>query len=444
MKKFDLPEQKEIINYLNGINYVGFIKQNGNVTVECFDQKTTFDILNCVCKCIIDNIKRKGIKWEFTYIDFFKDDYSKKIFEERKKAYGAAYEINNKTKKEFDKVFTNSFKTLCYTNILKVRKSCRRNYYSINNYKIVKLCADSIDACITFICINAYKFLFSTNSDNLISSWNNLIDSLANNTFIRNKVKKFKEEFISYMETVRPHRNKNLKGNGTGDITQIFQKLINPLFYIYDLPKYNSNNIQRYNKVLQTTNDMMYFRLHKRDFKRIFGLTRKENKTLQNRREPNIWSSEDQAKTVVKQCNQKYWNLQNDNYKSELEPKYVNVNAATIAIHHIKPKNEFDVNHNPHLIENLILLDKNEHGNAHLNGNTKLINFKNLQNILYSQFHKIINYAERNINEYDLYKFYELLCYMFGLTINKIYSSSKEMLIGYINNIIELCPNVIK
>jgi hypothetical protein len=57
--------------------------------------------------------------------------------------------------------------------------------------------------------------------------------------------------------------------NRNKDAGQISKKIINPLFYLYELPKYHPIKVPR--TLEQSIFDLSYFRIHVRDKNKKFG-----------------------------------------------------------------------------------------------------------------------------------------------------------------------------
>jgi hypothetical protein len=66
--------------------------------------------------------------------------------------------------------------------------------------------------------------------------------------------------------------------NHKKDLGQIFQKFINPLFYLFQLKKYHPIHCPK--DLPQSLHDLSYFRQHIRDSRKTFGMTRAEHKSI--------------------------------------------------------------------------------------------------------------------------------------------------------------------
>lgn len=416
MRSFELEEQKQIKDYLDSIDYCGFNRHNKqfDTTAQAVDQKVTYDVLNTTCRCLVHWINNDLSKI-FSHSDFLHDDFSKRLYSSKKEEYGAAI-LSEKTKKEYDKLFWNIFETLAYVKVLdKVNQRPRQ--FKIRNFEIIKLLAISPDACLCFVSIHAYKLIKSMNLEN---EWQNYVDDHSRINLIN-----FRSSFDAWIKQNTGHED---------DIGQIYQKVINPLFYLFVLPKYQSNKFLRSLGMTQSVADLTYFRIHRRDMRRQRGKTRKEMKEMVQ--EVNLNPNLDKQKDKVKKWNQQYYGKSGGTYVSEFSG---NVVYNGIHIHHIKMQTEFDKNAPVYsnIVENLIIMTPTEHdSDAHLRGNTRIINPANLNLILWKQYSKINSFNERHIGEYQLDPFYKLACYIKNVDPEEY--SSEEILRGYIEQIISM------
>ena len=414
MKSFELPEQKEIKNYLSNIDFCHFYKTNNNYTCWIIDQKVTYDVLNVVCKCIMNMNNKNEIK-SFKHTMFMDDKYSKDIFQTRTCKNGKAI-LSNKTLKEYDKLFWNNFKFLAYIGVLNM---VGKNEYEIKNKPIVKLLANSPEACLACICISINKLIYSI--PYLSKSWDNYI---KNNT--KNNLEIFKENFKKWMLETTNHKR---------DIYQIYQKIVNPLFYLYELRKYHP--IKCPHSLPQSAYDLSYMRIHVRDNNKPFGLTRKEHKENNSIKISDVQINEKKQKDDIKKYNQQFYNISpigTNEYCSEFdESRCIN----GVEVHHIWPKNNFNnkTQISPHIHENLILLNQKQHtGFAHLNGNRQKINISNLNLILLKQLDKINKFTQKNIGDYSKQRFYELVCLIKNIEPKQ--PKNDDMLSAYIEDVI--------
>ena len=398
MRKFNLKVEQEIASYIETIDFSsGYYKKNNNFECWIIDQKVTWDILNITCKCII-NIVDVEHKTIFKYQDFFKDEYSKSMYCNRSYSNGKAVLSSNpdktNTTKEYDKLFWNNFEFLSYLDVL---TKIERKKYKIKNRNIIEKLADSEEACVAIICLSMDKLLYSAHLNN---TWKKYIDN-------KNKMnlRDFRNNFSNWMKKTTRHEK---------DINQIWCKFVNPLFFFYELKKFNPRKNEK--NLQQSWKDLAYLRIHPRDKNKPHGLTRKEyqdgkeeNNILIRIKKINLSS----IKKSIKQWNQQYYKISDKNlYCSEYDNKTI---SSTIHIHHIWPLNEFNEKSPipPNICENLIILTPSEHnGIAHEHGNTKVINKNNLNLILHKKYNTIINFLNKKIGQYSKIRFYKLLCYI--------------------------------
>lgn len=425
LKEFVLPEQKEIIDYLETIEFTGYYKKN----ISSIDQKCTFDILHVNAKCILNFITTKNLKF-FSINDFLKDDYTHNLYKEKTSNNGKAV-IKEGTKKEYDKVIGNTLEMLSYSEVLDKKYEGNKRIFIVKKIEIIEKLAKSDMACVAFICHFIWKLI--KNDENIIEILNQLVLDPYNN----NLKKQFKNLTIKWLKD-NSNRNK--------DSSQISQKINNPLFYLFKLKKYNSK--KEYKSIEQGLKDLSYFRIHKRDKNKKNGLTRKEWKKEENNNQFNKKISDtilNENKKRILISNLKYFKIMKkesiENFHfSELSQQKI---EHGFHIHHIWPRSfwnpdiEMINDIHRHMCENLILLNQIEHlGIAHPKNKTNEINEKELSSILLSQYSKIRTLIENNDFTYDIKKFYKLCCLInktIPLNLNNI---SNEMLFRYIEDII--------
>ena len=103
-----------------------------------------------------------------------------------------------------------------------------RKKYKIKNRDIIEKLADSQDACVAIICLSMNKLLYSVHLNN---SWKKYIDD-------KNKMnlRDFRNNFFNWMKKTTCHEK---------DISQIWCKFINPLFFLYELEKFNPKKMKK-------------------------------------------------------------------------------------------------------------------------------------------------------------------------------------------------------
>lgn len=419
-RRFRMPEQKKIIEYLNSINFIGYYK-NG---ISAIDQKCTFDILHLNSKCILNLLKNN--KNEFGIKDFLENSYVYEIYKNKTLSNGKAV-IRNGTYNEYDKVIGNILQTLSYAEVLEKCYSKRSNKYTCKNREILELLATSEDACVAFIC--HFVWLLIKDDFRIMNS----IEKLKEDKYNENLKKEFKNSTIKWI-TNNSKRNK--------DSSQISQKINNPLFYIYKFGKYSGNKNTKW--IEQGIKDLAYFRIHRRDKNKLHGLTRNENYKFNFSKEINKdnWNK---IKNQVLKENKKYYSIINNNNQEKNFSEWNYELCEALDVHHIRPRSFWDPKKENNwlhqdIFENLIVLTKNEHyGKAHLKNNTKQINEKELPLILLSQYKKIRILNELNMNSlYNIKKFYSLCCLILNIPENNEFKklTEKDTIYRYIEDLL--------
>ena len=405
-RKFNLPEEIEIIEYLDSQTFNGYYGKNDSQSI---DQKCTFDILNLNSKCLV-NFYEQGKK-EVCINDFILSEYSKFIYQNKTSHNGKAI-LRNETYKEYDKIFGNTLEMLAYANIIEKIKKKKVRYFKITNINLIKKLANSEDACIAFIC--HYVWLLVKNDLQIVD----LLFKMANDPYNKNLKNKFKLSTINWIKN---------NSNRDKDSSQISQKINNPLFYLFELKKYHSN---KKTKIFnQGLNDLSYFRIHVRDKNKKSGLTRKENKNLIiNENECNE-ESYSKIKKVILEANIFYCEELGISLKNVSEYSKKNECNDSLHVHHIWPQSFWDPEKkdqwiHKNMYENLIVLSPNEHyGIAH-EKNTKYLNQENLNDILICQYEKIRLLQNKSI--YSINKFYSLICLIKKVPENKALRENKN------------------
>ena len=414
VREFNMPEQIKAINYLNSINITGYYKEVDGGFCCAIDQKNTYDLLNVICKCVL-NLSNQKI--DFKIKDFFDDEYSKNILRDKTYDNGKAI-LRNETLKEYDKIFGNTLETLAYTEILTKKYNGKTRVFSIKNKEILVLLSNSEHACLAFL--SHFIFLLTKNDTNIFEK----IEKITKNPFNENYKKDFKNTTVNWLKN---------NSNRNADSTQICKKIDNYLFYLFDLYKYNSNKKTKYLK--QSLKDLSYFRVHVRDKNKKHRLTRKENYNFVSKGKNNF--KYDNIKQEIVEFNKKMNN--SSIVHSELkiyEPYELN----SYHVHHIFPRSYWDKNDinefiEPDMPENLMIMNQTEHYDyAHNFGDTKAINENNLLDILQKQYEKINRAISYDDNIYNLKRFYYLLCKIFNLKTNE--SLENDFLIKNIEEIL--------
>lgn len=416
----NFPNFEKIIKYLNSIEYCGYEKKLPNgLKCSAIDQKCTYDILHTDCECVDEFIKKRNKEY-FTAKDLQFFDYSVDVY--KRKTYGNGKAVSDlKTEKEYDKLFWNIFETLSYTNVMLKEKNGRHNTYKVINKEIFDLLKQNKYTCLVFICHFVYKLVENTDIPSMIIKMKNYP---AN----KNLRKEFDTKVVDWIRNT---------GKRNKDASQISKKIINPLYYLYELTRYNGSKLTNQYSIKQSVNELSYFRIHKRDKNKIPGYTRKENENIIKELKKDKLQEKKQ-KNLIKKWNKEYYKIDEKSEIYKSEKSGIETNCPNV--HHIWPLSYFDNSAlkkiDPNIQENLILLTSEEHfGFAHKNGTTSLINIKNLKEILWIQKNKIDEYESNGIGNYQKKRFYELLCIIFNVESIDV-TNNLDVLDDYINEII--------
>lgn len=416
-RRFLLPEQKEIEEYLNSIDYSNGFYSNSENKSSAIDQKCTFDIIYVNSKCIMNLIKQG--KNSFSVNSFMNDEYSEILYSEKTSKNGKAV-LSNKTKREYDKVFGNTLELFSYIKLLSKEKDGIKNKYYVENEKIIKKLSESEEACVSLISIHVFNLIKS--NEKIIG----FLEQMYNHDDYSCK-QKFKFEIIKWIKD---------NSNRDKDSSQISCKLINPLFYIYNLKKYSSSTKVQQD---QTLYDLSYFRVHKRDKNKANGLTRLEE--LRKRAESSSINKNELNFANVKK-NITEWNKIYYNSVSTVTSEYSEeILENGHHCHHIWPIQFFSAQDNiifsPNIPENIIILSQTEHlGIAHEKNKTNDINWNKIDFILEKQYQKIKNFNKNNVGNYKLSNFYILCCYIKNFSIENYDNISDEKLNFYIEELL--------
>lgn len=418
-----LPNSNKIIEFVNSIEFTNYYKIYNNIKISSIDQKCTFDTLHFISKCLV-NFKNKN-QMIITINDFFNDEYTKKLLKDKTSSNGKALVDKNKTQKEYDKLFGNILETLAYANILEKQIFKHKKIFKIKNSEILTLLSNDEMLCVIFI--SYFVFNLIKKDENIVNS----LEKLIKNKFNNNLKYDLKNNIINWI-------NKYSNRSSYNEQKNISLKIINPLYYLFELPKFKSNKHNKF--ITQSLYDLSYFRVHVRDkLKPKDKLwTRKEYNN--NKLEDYYFQNEsNKNKNLAKNNNIKYNQLTKDikNFISEYDFPNSNEILESCHVHHIYPLNFWDYNFIdkewcfPNMIENLIILSQTQHYNiAHKKNNTKTINEKFLNIILISQFNKINEYIKNNIGDYSYYRFYRLCCLIYDLSpINFVDKTNKNEII---------------
>lgn len=330
-----------IENYLNDIDFD--IRKTNNA--RFIDQKVTPDVLSIISDCILEFVWEDSEK-EFTTTDIWNSNYTKtNILDIFRKP-----DIDNpNASNEYDKFFGQPLKMLWYSQILCEEKRWRRNYYKINNYKILEYISIKERNSLKFI----QKYLYKVLKDSwILNLFNDFFDQQDKDSFYN-----LKQWFVDFMISNTPI-------NEVLEPKRIFTKIINPLAFWF---RKHWTIRWYFSKYPISYDDLMYNRTNWRD---IWN-----KKTTETREEYELRSKEEVLRRrwrytdySINRAKRIIYKLYHPN--SEMNDELSNCEATQV--HHIFMKSEF-----PKLadyVENLILLTGSQHSvKAHPSNNTRII-----------------------------------------------------------------------
>ncbi len=307
------------------------------------DQKVTPDVLCIIADCVIEFISDDNNKI-FTANDIWNFEYTNKnvmdIF--RKPSVD-----NINAENEYDKFFSQPLRMLAYSWILKLEKKSNRNFYQINNYKILEYISIKERNALNFIQIYLEKLL--NDSD---------IFEFFSNFFVKQDKSSYWYLRNGYISFIIENTNINWKV----EAWRIFTKVLNPLAFKYW--KYWTIK-WHISKIPITLDELLYNRPNWRDIWKIKSDTREEHIS-------KLWKDEFKWLALYNYKMNKSKKLIRRLYQpnSELQDEFSNWTATQV--HHIFMASEFP--EISYFAENLILLTPTQHlSKAHPNNNTQVI-----------------------------------------------------------------------
>ena len=333
---------EEIIEFLNSNNYDVRISKNA----RWIDQKCTMDVLSVVSDCIMEFVKDNPTK-EFTTKDIWYYEYTVKNVQMIFKKPDPSVEAKN----EYDKWFGQPMKLLGYSKVLTENKKNGKNYYTINNERILRYISQRDSNALMFLKLYIEKVL---KDSGLITYFDEFF------------IKQDKESYVLLKNAFSNFTISNTEINTMVECGRIFAKVLNPLAFYKDMKGTEGGRISK-GKV--TMDMLQYNRYNWRDVTRDKpkDVTRKE---FESRGIDDSYTMLDykinKAKKILKEFNNKY----RDGY-SEMPEDGEFLREGTM-IHHIFPRADF-----PSIadyLENLIVLTPTQHlAKAHPMGNTSYI-----------------------------------------------------------------------
>ncbi len=330
-----------IENYLNEIDLD--IRKTNNA--RFMDQKVTPDVLSIIADSILEFVW-DDIEKEFTTTDIWNSNFSKtNILDIFRKP-----DLDNpNATNEYDKFFGQPLKMLWYSKLLNEEKRWRKNYYKINNYKILEYISIKERNSLKFI----QKYLYKVLKDSwIIKLFNDFFDEQNKDSFYT-----LKQWFIDFMISNTPI-------NEVLEPKRIFTKIINPLaFWLrkhWTIKWHLSKSPISYD-------DLMYNRTNWRDIWNKMTTETREEYEFRSKEEVlrRRWRYTDYS---INRAKRTIYKLYHPN--SEINDELSNCEATQV--HHIFMKSEF-----PKLadyVENLILLTGSQHSvKAHPSNNTRVV-----------------------------------------------------------------------
>ncbi len=307
------------------------------------DQKVTPDVLCIIADCVMEFISDENNK-VFTANDIWDFEYTNKnvmdIF--RKPSVD-----NINAENEYDKFFSQPLRMLAYAWVLKLEKKSNRNYYKVNNFKILEYISIKERNSLNFIQLYLEKVL--------LDSW---IYKFFNIFFEKQDKTAYQYLRKSYISFIIENTNINLPL----EPGRIFTKILNPLAFKYW--KYWTSK-WHISKIPITLDELLYNRPNWRDIWKIKSDTREEHIS-------KLWEDEFKWLALYNYKMTKSKKLIKRLYQpnSELQDEFSNWTATQV--HHIFMASEFpEISYFP---ENLILLTPTQHlAKAHPDNNTKAI-----------------------------------------------------------------------
>lgn len=340
--------EKELKDFLNNNNYS--ISDTGNG--RWIDQKCTPDVMSIVSDCIIDFVEKNQDQEYFTTVEVWNSEFANKIIVD----YFSKPSLDDKkARNEYDKFFQQPAELLAHANILERKKVNNRNFYKINNYRILKFISISERNSLIFLINYIKKTLKDSN-----------VYHLFNRFFNEQDVRTFTELKDGYVAFINEHTP--IKGEL--EPRRIFTKVLNPLAFYFKKSGTHRGRMSKHNITMEM---LMYNRENFRDI----NVEKPKNVSRQEFNEELVKNTKsagyqryliEKAKRNVKLYNETYNNAVSEVFEEQHQ------NDIATHQHHIFPQHEFpEISHYP---ENLISLTPTQHLNyAHPLGNTYRIDY---------------------------------------------------------------------
>lgn len=375
--------EEEIQEFLNKTDYDIRKSKSG----RWIDQKCTMDVLSVVADCILEFLGY-DVEKEFTTKQIWLSQYTidnvQNIFNKP--------DPSQKGENEYDKWFGQPLKLLGYSRVLIEEKRGNKNFYKVNNLKILQYIAARDRFAHKFLVMYITKVLKDSEMYKFFEDF-----------FIHQNKEYYQKLRISFFEFIF----NNTPINGKKETGRIFTKVLNPL--AFELKKKGTKG-GRISNANITLDMIMYNRPNWRDLynKKPKEITREEYAEMYANFERDHMSTYkiNKAKKELKKYNERYRQALSECIeKSEVGEKATH-------IHHIFTAAEYPLI--SYYIENLIALTPTQHLNhAHINGNTNEINYEYQRLCLISK----VGIIKENVETKEFPKIYsfEDLCYVLNV-----------------------------
>ena len=376
--------EQAIIDFCSQYDYD--IRKNGNG--RWIDQKCAADVVTVVADCIY-NYALQDEDVVFTSAEIWHDNYTVENVEAIFKKPGVE---NQAAKSEYDKFFQQPMEMLASAHILKKTKIGNRNFYQVNDMKVLEYIALRERNALLFLKTYIEKTL---RDSGIYPVFESFFERQTKDAYRRAK-----ETFSSFLI-------RHTKINGVVECNRIFIKVLNPLAYFQ-----NSRGTEkgRLSEQIITYDMLMYNRNNFRDVyaDKPKGVTRKEY-TITHPVEVNEAYYHYQSAKAKKFL--RLFNDQNRGGQTEyLEGTHMQDQA--IHMHHIFPEASY-----PEIcyyLENLIALTPIQHLNyAHPNGRTQEIDEQYQHLLLLAKADRIYE----NLTDGGADKIYEFSNFLYVLHV---------------------------
>ncbi|MBQ4070645.1 MAG: restriction endonuclease [Alphaproteobacteria bacterium] len=352
------------------------------------DQKCTPDVVWSISDFVLNFLDTNGDDAEFTANDIWHSDYAEQTIAETFSKPGTT---EKSAKKEYDKVFGQPLRMLCFAGIIYDVLPGSRHRYKVVRKDILEFIAKND--------LNSLRFLQTyiesvLKQSNLWDVFNDLFNYQDPGHFSTLKTA-FSDFYHRYTSIIKQL-----------EINRIFPKVLNPLAYKYQ-KKGTVNG--RLSKNIIIRSDLMYNRDNFRDVYRDKprGITRQDWLLLHPKidvRKGYFEQMMSKAKRNLGDSIRIYRN--NLSELTNFSQTHTDLEPAR-HIHHIFPKNEFP--EIMHYVENLIALTPNQHLLfAHPNNNTQIVSSEAQKELLIAKTCSIQQNLSNGVEE-PLYEFGKFL-----------------------------------